>query len=110
MNDYVAAREFPMDQKSISLMLGVRREGVIAAAGGFQTAQLISYRRGRIRVIDAQGLGKKACECYRLIRQQYRHLQGELAGLLSLKWLSTEHPGIRSAAVGPCRVRAAGPE
>jgi hypothetical protein len=43
------------------------------------------YRRGRISVFDARGLGKKACECYRFIRQQYRRLQGELLGLFSLK-------------------------
>jgi hypothetical protein len=55
------------------------------AASKFQTAELISYRRGRISVLDAQGLGKKACECYRFIGQQYRRLQGKLSELLWLK-------------------------
>jgi CRP-like cAMP-binding protein len=85
MNDYVGAREFPMDHKSIALMLGARREGITEAAGTLQSAALISYRRGRIRVVDARGLGKKACECYRFIRQQYQHLYVDLPRLLSRK-------------------------
>jgi len=74
-----------MDHKSIALMLGVRREGVTEAASRFQTAALISYRRGRISVLDTQGLGKRSCECYRFIRQQYGRLYGDLPRLLSRK-------------------------
>jgi CRP-like cAMP-binding protein len=85
MNDYVGSREFPMDHKSIALMLGARREGVTQAAGKLQTAALISYRRGHISVLDGRGLGKKACECYRFIRQQYQRLYGDLPRLLSRK-------------------------
>ncbi|MGO9446582.1 MAG: Crp/Fnr family transcriptional regulator [Thiobacillaceae bacterium] len=85
MNDYVGSREFPADHKSIALMLGVRREGVTDAAGKFQAAALINYRRGRMSVLDARGLGKRACECYRFIRQQYRHMSGDLPQLLSRK-------------------------
>jgi CRP-like cAMP-binding protein len=83
MNDYVGSREFPTDHKSIAQMLGVRREGITAAAGKFQKAALINCRRGRISVLDARGLAKNACECYRFIRQQYRYLHGDLPRLLS---------------------------
>jgi len=85
MNDYTGSREFLMDQKSIALMLGVRREGITEAASKLQAAALISYCRGHIRVLDGPRLGKKSCECYRFIRQQYRHLNGDLPRLLSRK-------------------------
>ncbi len=85
INDYAGLREFPMDHKSISLMLGVRREGITEAASSLQAAALISYRRGHISVLDARGLGKRACECYRFIRQQYGRLYGDLPQLLSRK-------------------------
>ena len=85
MNDYAGAREFLMDQKSIALMLGVRREGITEAASKLQAAALISYRRGHIRVLDGPRLAKRACECYRFIKQQYRHLNGELPRLLPRK-------------------------
>lgn len=83
MNDYVSSCEFPMDQKSIALMLGVRREGVTEAASKFQTAALIRYRRGHISILDARGLGKRACECYRFIRQQYQRVDRNVPRLLS---------------------------
>lgn len=83
MNDYAGFREFPMDHKSIALMLGVRREGISEAASKLQAGALISYRRGRISVLDGPRLAKRACECYRYIRQQYRQLHGDLPRLLS---------------------------
>jgi hypothetical protein len=46
---------------------------------------LISYRRGRMNVVNKPGLGEKSCECYRFIRQQYRSLQAEMPRLLSRK-------------------------
>lgn len=85
MDDYAGAHEMQMDQKSISAMLGVRRVGITEAAISLQAAGLIRYRRGRISVLDRPGLGKKSCECYRFIRQQYADLHGELPRLLSGK-------------------------
>jgi CRP-like cAMP-binding protein len=83
LNDYVGLHQLLMDQNSIARMLGVRREGITEAASKFQTAGLIQYRRGRISVLDGRRLGKKACECYRFIGQQYRHLYGDIPRLLS---------------------------
>lgn len=83
MNDYSGSQEFLMDQTSIARMLGVRREGITEAASNLQALALIRYHRGRMRVLDTRGLGKKACECYRFIRQQYRHLYGDLPRLLA---------------------------
>jgi hypothetical protein len=49
-------------------MLGVRRATVTVTAGTLQTAGLITYRHGRVRVLDRAGLEAAACECYRVIR------------------------------------------
>jgi len=75
MSDYAGSREFLMFQQSIAAMLGVRRVGVSEAAGRFQADGLINYRRGRISLLDRPGLAKRACECYRFIRQQYDGLR-----------------------------------
>jgi CRP-like cAMP-binding protein len=85
MNDYAGSREFVMIHESIAAMLGVRRVGVTGAAQRFQAAALVSYRRGRISVLDKGGLEKKSCECYRFIRQQYERLHRELPRLLSAR-------------------------
>jgi len=85
MRDYVSTGEVRMDHQSIAAMLGVRRESVTNAASKFQSDALIDYRRGRISVLDTRGLGKRSCECYRIIRQEYQSLHRELPRLLSGK-------------------------
>jgi|SRR5450631_1544520 len=85
MSDYAGSSEFPMFQESMASLLGVRRVGVTEAAGKLHADALISYRRGSIRILDKPGLAKKACECYRFIRQQYKRLHDELPPLLAGK-------------------------
>jgi CRP-like cAMP-binding protein len=83
MSDYARSRPFLLVHESIATLLGVRREGITEAAQELQTAALINYRRGNIRVVDRKGLEKKSCECYRVIRQQYKGLHRKLPRLLS---------------------------
>ena len=85
MSDYAGSGEFLMVHESIAAMLGVRRVGITEAASRLQAAALISYRRGRISVLDQPGLEKRSCECYRFIRRQYEGLRAELPRLLSRK-------------------------
>ncbi len=65
---------FPLTQEFLSNMLGVRRPGVTEAAGLLQDAGLISYSRGRVRIIDRPGLERASCDCYRLVRNEYDRL------------------------------------
>ena len=59
-----------MTQELIANMLGVRREGVTAAAGKLQKAGVINYRRGHITVIDREKLETLSCECYEVVRRE----------------------------------------
>ncbi len=83
LHDYAGSREYLMAQPSMATLLGVRRAGVTESAQKLQAAHLISYHRGRIRVLDRAGLAKRSCECYRFIRWQYKSLHDELRQLLS---------------------------
>ncbi len=83
MHDYTGSRELLLAQQSTATLLGVRRAGVTESAQKLQAAHLISYHRGRIRVLDRAGLAKRSCECYRFIRWQYKSLHDELRQLLS---------------------------
>jgi CRP-like cAMP-binding protein len=66
--DRLPTNELKMTQELIANMLGVRREGVTAAAGKLQEAGLIQYNRGRILVLDRPGLEARVCECYQAVK------------------------------------------
>jgi CRP-like cAMP-binding protein len=72
--DRLPANELQMTQELIANMLGVRRQGVTAAAGALEAKGLIRYRRGNIVVLDRPGLEACVCECYGVVRREYDRL------------------------------------
>ena len=72
--DRLPDNDLSMTQELIANMLGVRREGVTDAAGKLQSAGLIRYSRGRITVLDRAGLEARVCECYEVVRREFRRL------------------------------------
>jgi Mn-dependent DtxR family transcriptional regulator len=54
--------------------LGVRRESITEAAGKLHSLNLISYRRGRITVVDRAKLESLCCECYEVERRESARL------------------------------------
>ena len=66
-----------LTQAFLAQMLGVQRTTVSAAAQVLQKAGLITYRRGKIRVLDRPGLEAAACECYGASRRHYSALLEE---------------------------------
>ena len=72
--DRLQGSELRMTQDLIANMLGVRREGVTEAALRLQTAGLIQYARGHIKVLDRPGLEKRTCECYAVVKKEYDRL------------------------------------
>ncbi len=73
-HDRLDSDELVMTQELIANMLGVRREGVTAAAGRLQEQGLIRYVRGRIRILDRRGLEEAVCECYKVVKDEYDRL------------------------------------
>jgi PAS domain S-box-containing protein len=63
-SDRVLSEEFFLTQDFLADMLGVLRAAVNRAAGSLQERNLISYTRGRIRILDRKGLEAAACRCY----------------------------------------------
>jgi CRP-like cAMP-binding protein len=62
--DRLPGNKMAMTQELAANLLGVRREGVTAAARKLQQAGVISYRRGHIEVLSRPRLEQGACEFY----------------------------------------------
>jgi CRP-like cAMP-binding protein len=72
--DRSSGRELVMTHELVASLLGVRREGVTAAALKLQQAGVISYRRGHITVLDRMQLEKRTCECYAAVSPARKRL------------------------------------
>ena len=76
-HDLLRTNKLIMTHDLIANMLGVRREGVSIAAGHLQKKGLIKYVRGTITMLDRDALEQTACECYRVVKDEYDRLLGK---------------------------------
>jgi hypothetical protein len=74
IRDLIQSDEVDLTQEFLAQMLGVRRTSVSLVASTLQKAGWISYRRGKIRITDVEGLKSGACECYERVRSHYERL------------------------------------
>ncbi|MFN2328547.1 MAG: Crp/Fnr family transcriptional regulator [Chromatocurvus sp.] len=71
-HDRVSADDLPLlTHKLLAEMLGVQRGSVTIAAARLQRRGIIRYSRGRIAVLDREGLEDAACSCYRASIENY---------------------------------------
>lgn len=71
MHDRAEGEFLPYTHEFLSHMLGINRKSVTLAALSLQRAGLISYQRGKIKIVDRHGLEKVTCECYRIVRDRF---------------------------------------
>ena len=76
-HDRVRDDVLPLKQTFLAQMLGVHRPAVTVAAGTLQRAGMISYTRGKVRVLDRTALEDASCGCYRITRQSFERLRGD---------------------------------
>jgi CRP-like cAMP-binding protein len=72
--DRSMSEQLMMTQELAANLLGVRREGVTAAALKLQQAGVIRYSRGHIAVLDRHRLEQRTCECYAVAKKEYDRL------------------------------------
>jgi DNA-binding transcriptional regulator YhcF (GntR family) len=72
--DLSGSDHLPFTQEFLAEMLGVRRTSVTTVARTLQEAGMVKYTRGKIEILDIEGLHEGACECYETIKEQYQQL------------------------------------
>jgi CRP-like cAMP-binding protein len=70
-HDRVEADTFPMTHEFLADMLGVRRPSVSIAMSILSKAGYTRYRRGKVEVLDREGLEQATCECYHVLSDQF---------------------------------------
>jgi CRP-like cAMP-binding protein len=66
--DRLDANTLELTHDFVAQMLGVRRASVTEALGDLEQRGLIQTARGRITIVDREGLRGVACDCYAVIR------------------------------------------
>jgi CRP-like cAMP-binding protein len=74
--DLAGSDTLPFTQEFLAEMLGVRRTSVSLVAHTLQQAGMIKYSRGRIQIINLEGLQETVCECYGTVKSHYQGLLG----------------------------------
>lgn len=69
--DRAHSSEFHVTHEFLAYMLGVRRVGITKAATSLQYRKLIEYHRGRVKILDRDGLKAASCKCYESDRATY---------------------------------------
>lgn len=67
--DRLGSNHLPLTQEHLAIMLGVQRTTVTAVAKALQARGVVSTGRGRITVVDREGLRRLSCECYDAIEE-----------------------------------------
>jgi Mn-dependent DtxR family transcriptional regulator len=73
-HDRAKGDELTLTQDFLSIMLGVNRPSVTTSAIILQGAGFIKYSRGKITIIDREGLEDFTCDCYEVVKPEYDRL------------------------------------
>ena len=76
VQDRSAREEFMLTQQFLAHILGTGRTTINVMARHFERQGLIGHNRGRIRILDREGLEAVACACYEATRNTLIELYG----------------------------------
>jgi CRP-like cAMP-binding protein len=74
----LGSNDIRLTQEFFAQMLGVQRTTINLVERTLQNAGLIQIGRGRISIVDAEGLHAVSCDCYERIERRYEELLGPL--------------------------------
>ncbi len=79
VRDLQGSDQMALTQGDVSDILGVQRTSITATATSLQDKGFIAYQRGRIRIVDHEGLQQASCSCNLPVRLHYQRQLRTLA-------------------------------
>lgn len=76
--DRLRRRDLPLTHESIAQMLGATRPSASVTVRGLENEGAIEQARGWITIVDRTALERRACECYGVLRGEWRGYQESL--------------------------------
>jgi CRP-like cAMP-binding protein len=74
--DCLESKDLRLTHELLSTMLGVRRSSVTTGLAALKAEGLIATYQGGVKIIDHPGLKTASCECYAVVRKEFRRLLG----------------------------------
>jgi CRP-like cAMP-binding protein len=72
--DRMQSNHLQLTHEFMADMLGTGRVGVTLAAGALQKAGMIEYSRGKVTILNREGVEMVACECYELVKEEFNQV------------------------------------
>jgi CRP-like cAMP-binding protein len=72
--DRAGADEFELTHEFMANMLGAARSSIGEVARKLQEMGMVSYERGRFRIVNRMAMEQMACECYEVVRNEFDNL------------------------------------
>lgn len=72
IHDRAGGNNLSLTQELIASRVGARRAGITVAAGMLQAMKAIEYRRGQLHIINREVLERTVCECYKVIKSEWK--------------------------------------
>lgn len=73
-HDRVESDSVALTQEFLAIMLGVRRPSVTDVLKSLRDEGMVNNVRGAIEILDRKGLEATSCECYRIVRAEFKRL------------------------------------
>jgi CRP-like cAMP-binding protein len=73
-HDRVESDQFPLTHDFMARMLGANRATVSLTAATIQQAGYIRYTRGKLTILNREGLEDTSCDCYRIVKKRYEDI------------------------------------
>ncbi len=71
-------REVPLTQERLSAMLGVGRSYVSRVVRSYKSENILTVKRGRMIIHDADRLAAKSCGCNDIVKSHFEAVLGEI--------------------------------